>query len=95
MIWPSVWPLDHDDEIAALTAALSLMTPFGEGCDEAGSSPLEPTVEIGRGLLAGHGMECGNNLPCLDEQGNVFLDRSDSDGLRFRKRIAANGQKPR
>src|SRR3984957_16938263 len=28
VIWPSVCPLDHADEIAAQTAALSLATPF-------------------------------------------------------------------
>ena len=27
-ICPSVWPLDHPDEIAALTAAMSFVTPF-------------------------------------------------------------------
>src|SRR5258708_15257340 len=28
VIWPSVWPFDHGDVIAALTAALSLTMPF-------------------------------------------------------------------
>ena len=27
-IWPSAWPFDQPDEIAALTAALSFVTPF-------------------------------------------------------------------
>jgi hypothetical protein len=44
------------------------------------------------GLSLDHGMEDGNDLLGLHEDRYLILDGGDGDRLRFRERVAADGQ---
>jgi hypothetical protein len=48
-IWPSVWPLDHAETIAASTACLSLMMPFA---NEAMRLPVARASQASRSEIA-------------------------------------------
>jgi len=60
VIWPSVWPLDHGDAI-------------GEGGDQAGTGPLEPGVQLGKGPPSDHALERGDDLAGLHQERNAAL----------------------
>ena len=81
VIWPSVWPLDQDVVIAALTAALSLMMPLAKDATRLAHARSSHGSRSAVSLLADHGVESGDDLSSLHQERNALLDRRDGDGL--------------
>jgi hypothetical protein len=61
--------IDQGETIAARTAASSLLTPLAKEATTLVLALAIPGSEFPVSLFADHGMEIGDDLPCLDQQG--------------------------
>ena len=95
VIWPSVWPLDQCDAMAAPNAVLSFVTPLANDVTRLACARSIQAASSLRLASADHRMERADDVSALRQRGDPAFDRGDGHGLRLREIVAARRHEPR